>query len=139
MLSNVAHHARPLAPRPLVCLGGISGAPNEGSERILLGKHIQPAQSNGALSSSNVLSFCRPPGDQGIYRGQIAIDRAAVGARKRSLNRLFSDLPYDPNLRNYGNIQVAFRAGAYPTGMSATSFSDWISTTETLLVCSFAT
>ena len=39
----------------------------------------------------------------------------------------------------YGCIHVMFRAGAKPTGMRATSFSDLISTTETLLVCSLAT
>ena len=40
---------------------------------------------------------------------------------------------------DYGAIHGVFRAGAKPTGMSATSFSDLMSTTETLLVCSLAT
>ena len=40
---------------------------------------------------------------------------------------------------NYGIVHAAFRAGAKPTGISATSFIDLISIAETLLVCSFAT
>ena len=39
----------------------------------------------------------------------------------------------------YGAIQVVLRAGAKPTGIKATSLSEAMSTTETLLVCSFAT
>jgi hypothetical protein len=39
----------------------------------------------------------------------------------------------------YGASQGVFRAGANPTGMRATSFSDLMSMTETSLVCSFAT
>jgi hypothetical protein len=38
----------------------------------------------------------------------------------------------------YGCIQVALRAGAYPTGISATSLSEAMSTAETLLLCSLA-
>ena len=38
----------------------------------------------------------------------------------------------------YGRIQATFRAGAKPTGISAISFRDLISTTETLFVCSLA-
>jgi hypothetical protein len=40
---------------------------------------------------------------------------------------------------DYGANQATLRAGANPTGMSATSFIVLISTTETLLVCSLAT
>ena len=39
----------------------------------------------------------------------------------------------------YGSIHVAFRAGANPTGTSATSFIALISTTDMSLVCSLAT
>ena len=39
----------------------------------------------------------------------------------------------------YGAIQVAFRAGENPAGISAISFMVLMSTTETLLVCSLAT
>src|SRR5439155_5007238 len=39
----------------------------------------------------------------------------------------------------YGIVHAAFRAGAKPTGIRATSFIDLISTAERLLVCSFAT
>jgi len=40
---------------------------------------------------------------------------------------------------DYGNIHVAFRAGANPTGIRAVSFRDLMSTTETSFVCSLAT
>jgi hypothetical protein len=39
----------------------------------------------------------------------------------------------------YGAIQATFRAGAKPTGTSATSFMEAMSTTETLFVCELAT
>ena len=39
----------------------------------------------------------------------------------------------------YGATQATFRAGAKPTGTTATSFIDATSTTETLFVCELAT
>jgi hypothetical protein len=39
----------------------------------------------------------------------------------------------------YGAIHGVLRAGENPTGTRAISFIDWISTTETSLVCALAT
>ena len=57
--------------------------------------------------------------------------------RKGRRTKLFGDLT--PLRMAYGAIHGVLRAGENPTGTRAISFIDWISTTETSLVCALAT
>jgi len=86
----------------------VGGTPDHGGERILLGKHIQPAQPNRALTSDKVLPFSRPPRHQAVHRGQVPINRIAVSAD-------LDLFPGDPNSTEkdqmYGGIVAVRKRG----------------------------
>jgi hypothetical protein len=74
---RVPHEARPLASGSLVHLRSIGGPPDDSGEWIFPPGHIQSAQSDGVLSSSNLMPFGCPPGHQRVHRSQVPVDRIA--------------------------------------------------------------
>jgi hypothetical protein len=91
-----------------------------------------------AVFDRHILAFDEPLLPQSLADGGNPVGKGPHG--KVAEQSLFSDLPCDSILQiDYGNIHVAFRAGANPTGIRAVSFRDLMSTTETSFVCSLAT
>jgi hypothetical protein len=90
-----------------------------------------------ARRDHDILAFDEPLLQQSLADGGNPVGKGPHG--KVAEQSLFSDLPFAILQIDYGNIHVAFRAGANPTGIRAVSFRDLMSTTETSFVCSLAT
>jgi hypothetical protein len=75
---RVPHDPRPLAAGPLVRLGRVGGAADDGGKAILSIRDFQPLQAQGPASSVDFLALGRPPRNEALDGGQVAIDRVAV-------------------------------------------------------------
>jgi hypothetical protein len=87
---------------------------------------------------ANTLPDIGSPISAKVGMSSAAARRASAWKGRRA--RWFGDLRCDSDLRMaYGAIHGVLRAGKAPTGITATSFIDAISTTETLSDCALAT
>jgi hypothetical protein len=80
VLGGVPHQSRPLAPSPLVGLGRVRGAPNNGSKRVFSIRHFQPLQAQRPPGSIDFTAVRCPPSNEAVYGAQVAIDRVPVSA-----------------------------------------------------------
>jgi hypothetical protein len=77
---RVPHDPRPLAPSPLVGLGRVGSATNDGGEWVFPTRHCQPLQAQRPASSVGLPPVRCPPRKQSVHGGQVPINRVAVTA-----------------------------------------------------------
>jgi hypothetical protein len=70
---RVSHGAAPLAPRSLVGLGRVRGAPNNRCERVFPVRHFQPLYAQRPARSFDLAAFGCPPGHEGRI-GALLVD-----------------------------------------------------------------
>jgi hypothetical protein len=75
---HIPHHSRPLAPRPLVSLARVGGAPDDRSERTFPNRGMQAPQAQRPARSVDFPAFRGPPSHKAAHRGQSGIDRISV-------------------------------------------------------------